>query len=228
MTRRTQWRNCALCGEFKITTREHVVPRSLYPASKAASKFQRITIGACAECNNGTADDDAHFRTVVALAGPHNDIVDELWKGPIARALAQVDGRRRARDVFKIMRPAPDAGLDQYRIFPAEDDRVLRIIRKIIRGLSHHHGLGSALKDGQVFADVMRYAVPEDVIAAMSHFAAEPDVLQYGVLSLTSQPGVASVWLLRFFRRTSFVGFVYESEEVVRQPAQPHIEPMGS
>lgn len=193
------------------------MPRSLYPASKSNSKFQRITIAACAACNNGTADDDAHFRNVVLLAGEPNDAVNELWSGPVRRGFAQVDGRRRARDIFDLMRPAPDVGPDQYRIFPADDPRVLRIVRKIIRGLSRHHELTYPLSDGRVFADVMRQPIPEEIVSAMEHRSAEPDVLQYGYLSLSEPPDLVSAWLLRFYQRTTFIGVVFHNEAAQRE-----------
>ncbi len=221
MKRRTRWDSCGLCGELRITTREHVVPRSLYPASKSSSKFRRITIAACATCNNGTADDDAHFRNVVLLAGEPNDAVNELWSGPVRRGFAQLDGRRRARDIFELMRPAPDVGPNQYRIFPAEDPRVLRIVRKIIRGLSRHHEIAYPLSDGQVFADVMRQTIPEEILAAMEHKSAEPDVLKYGYLSLSEPSGLSSAWFLRFFQRTTFIGLVFANESA-RQEHMGH------
>lgn len=212
MTRKTRWANCGLCGAFKLTTREHVVPRSLYPASKASSKFQRITIAACSACNNGTSDDDAHFRNVVTIAGDPNEAVNELWHGPIARGFHQVDGHRRASDILRIMRPAPDAGPDRYRIFPADDARILGTVRKVIRGLSRHHELAYPVSDGQVFADVLRQPLPEEMVAAMTYASAEPDVLEYGYLALNDTPGLLSAWLLRFYRRTSFIALVHADD----------------
>lgn len=77
---------CALCGEFGLMTREHVIPSGLYPPSKSASRVQRIIILACASCNNGTSDDDAHFRNVVTIAGDANPPMQELWDGKIGRS----------------------------------------------------------------------------------------------------------------------------------------------
>ncbi|MCB1469864.1 MAG: hypothetical protein KDK08_22570 [Rhizobiaceae bacterium] len=212
MKRRTSWQNCGLCGGYRITTREHVIPRALYPPSKASSKFQRITIAACVECNNGTADDDAHFRNVVTIAGDGNEIVNEVWTGPVRRAFAQVDGYRRARDLFNIMRPAPDVGPDRYRIYPADDERVMRIVRKIVRGLSRYHELHYPLSDGQVFADVMRSPIPAEIAEIMIPNSADPDILEYSYLTLSEPPGMLSAWSLRFYRRTSFMAFVFQDE----------------
>ncbi|MER8506354.1 MULTISPECIES: hypothetical protein [unclassified Mesorhizobium] len=211
MSKRKRWDNCGLCGEFKITTREHVVPKCLYPPSKATSKFQRIIIAACSECNNGTADDDAHFRNVILVAGDATDAVNEIWHGAARRAFAEVDGKRRLKDLFALMKPAPDAGPDRYRIYPADDERILRIVRKVVRGLSKHHGLPSPIKDHQVFADVMRFAIPGEILGAMHFESAEPDIFDYRYLLLSEPSYTQSIWVLRFFQRTSFVAMVLDA-----------------
>lgn len=212
MGRKPDWANCGLCGEYRLTTREHVVPKSLYAPTRPNSKFQRIIITTCNACNNGSANDDAHFRTVITLAGEPNDAVNELWSGPVRRALEEVDGRHRALDAFKLMRPAPDVGPNRHRIYPADDPRVLGTVRKIIRGLSRHHGLNYPVSDGQVFADILRQPIPDEIVAAMEHRSAEPDVLEYAYLHVNDPESLLSGWSLRFFQRTSFVGLVFASE----------------
>lgn len=212
MARKKQrWDNCGLCGQHKLTTREHVFPRGIYPASTASSRIQRITIAACATCNNGTSDDDAHLRTVLVLSGDQTDAVDELWNGPVRRALNQVDGVRRARDVFAVMRPAPDAGPERWRIFPADDPRVMASIRKIVRGLCRYHDLHYPVADGQVFADVQRGKIPE---IALKIGSTDPEVCRYGFLPLNGEEGMLSAWVLQFYGRTNFVAVVCANEEV--------------
>lgn len=212
MPKRMRWENCALCGEYKITTREHVIPRCFYPPSRKNSKHQRIVIPACVACNNGTADDDAHFRNVVTLAGDATEAANEIWRGPIVRSLRQVDGQRRAADLVALMRPAPDVGLNRYRIFPAQDSRILGSVRKVVRGLTFHHGLDRRVTDGRVFADVARFPVPAEIADAMQYSTAEPDVLDYGYLVLTDTPGVTCAWHLRFFSRTHFIAITFDNE----------------
>src|SRR5688572_29218034 len=104
------------------------------------------------------------------------------------------------------MRPAPDAGPDRHRIYPAHDPRILSSIRKIIRGLSRHHKLNYPIRDDQVFADVQRLPIGDDPFAAMEHRSAEPDVLEYAYLHGNDVDGLLSGWWLRFFQRTSFIG----------------------
>lgn len=217
MAKKSHWNICGLCGELKMTTREHVVPRCLYPKSKHSSKFQRITIAACVSCNNGSADDDAHFRNVVSVAGEANEVVNELWYGPIARSFKEVDGWRRALDIVNIMQPAPDVGPEHYRIFPAQDERVLRIVRKIIRGLSCYHDLEYPILDNQIFADVSRFEFPLEFINEMQCHSADPDILEYRFFDLVNENRMKSAWLFRFFKRTSFIGIVFESESALRE-----------
>ena len=144
---------CAYCGREDVKVdREHVIPRCLYPASKAGSKVQRITVPSCHSCNHGWSDDEAHFRNVLMMAGEANDAVTDLWSGKTRRALRDVDGYRRASDLLSIMEEAQVRGVVRHKIFPARDPRVLRVVRKIVRGLVYHHGLGAAVPDTAVWA----------------------------------------------------------------------------
>ncbi|PAQ08133.1 hypothetical protein [Mesorhizobium temperatum] len=204
---------CGLCGTIGHTTREHVVPKCLYPASKSKSRFQRITIAACEACNNGTADEDTHLRNVLLVAGDANDAVREIWESSFQPRMSGGDGRRRAKQLFDIMRPAPDAGANRHRIYPAEDPRIVKSIRKVIRGLSRHYGLHYPVSDGRVFADVLRQPVPLYLLDDMQQASAEPDILTYRYQIVTDTPGLLSAWLLTFYERTTFVGLVYADEE---------------
>ncbi|MER8383391.1 hypothetical protein [Mesorhizobium sp. M1399] len=209
--------HCALCGELRLVTREHVVPRGLYPDSKANSRFQRIVIPTCGTCNNGTSDDDAHFRNVVSIAGDANPAVKELWDGPIRRSFGQVDGRRRALDIYALMQPVPRDPSNRYQVYPGRDPRILCTLRKIVRGLSHHHGLRSAVGDDEVFADVLKANVPDEIVLSLQSTDAEPDILTYRYGRIEDSAGLESGWLLRFYERTMFIGLVFESAEAKRR-----------
>lgn len=241
-----RWGSCSFCAKYKLVTREHVFPNCIYPPSSANSRIQRITIPACKSCNGGSSDDDAHFRNVMALAGNASDAVDQLWTGAIRRGLDQVDGHRRASDVFAIMRPASDVGHDRYRIFPADDGRVLRSVRKIVRGLSRYHNLPPLVaEDDQVFADVQRENIPEGALESFTRGVTDPEICKYGFLLLDGIEGMHSAWILQFFGRTNFVATIcidaearirtfgpntssqvsaMETTKDKRRPASPQIE----
>jgi hypothetical protein len=61
---------------------------------------QRITVPACRDCNHGWSDDEAHFRSVLTIAGEPNEVARELWNGKIKRSFQKVDGRRRFIDLY--------------------------------------------------------------------------------------------------------------------------------
>jgi hypothetical protein len=202
---------CAYCGGAPSTD-DHVVPRALYPPSKATSRFQRITVDACQACNNGWSDDESHFRNVLLLAGDPNPAVRELWEGKTRRSFTYADGLKRVRDLAAQIEPVdmPEGG--RHMIYPAKDERVLRIVRKVVRGLCHHHKLLSAVQDNQVVADIQRFQIPEAFLSEMTSAHAEEDVLQYRY-GLVDEPEIHSGWLLNFFGRTPFFCIVFRSLE---------------
>ncbi|ESY79482.1 hypothetical protein X740_15760 [Mesorhizobium sp. LNHC221B00] len=185
------------------------MPRGLYPASKAESRVQRIVIWNCETCNNGSSDDDVHFRNVVSIAGDATAAVNELWAGPIGRSFGKGDGGRRAKDVLALMEPATHVGENRYMVYPGRDPRILGTLRKIIRGLSHYHGLRSAVADDEVLVDVLKVDFPEDLLQRLRSGHAEPDILDYRYGPIDDMPGMESAWLLRFYERTTFFGLVF-------------------
>jgi hypothetical protein len=209
----TPLKPCAYCGNLAICTADHVVPRALYPASKSASRVQRITVDACGGCNNGLSDDEAHFRNVLLVSGNPTDVVRELWDGKAHRGFRQVDGRRRVLDVAAGMVAVHTPEGERYMIYPGRDARVTRVVRKIVRGLCHHHGLPSPVPDGQVWADVQKFEIQSEFLADMSCHHVDGDVLEYRVGTLGGDPDIHSVWLFTFFTRTPFVSIVYRSAE---------------
>jgi hypothetical protein len=116
-------------------------------------------------------------------------------------------------------------------VYPGRDERVMRILRKIVRGLCHHHALLSPVSDGQVWGDVQRFEVPPGILTDMTSADVEDDVFQYR-FGVTDDPDIHSCWLLRFFERTSFFCIVFRSIEArarieasSREPANNASEP---
>ena len=160
-------KRCAYCGSAKATTVDHVIPRALYPESKRASRIQRITVPACEDCNGSWADDEPHFRYVLLMSGERTPVVDELWYGKARRGFEQVDGVRRLHDVAHQLVPVMMDGVERHKVYPADDPRFMRVLRKIIRGLSHHHKVLTAVSEEQLWADVQRFAIPPELLAEM-------------------------------------------------------------
>ena len=205
-------KSCAYCGDqgHKLE-REHVIPRCLYPASKSTSRIQRITVLSCGRCNRGWSDDEAHFRNVLLVAGESNAAVLELWQTTARRGFSQADGRRRLRDLVQGMVPVTVKGHKRWMIYPGRDDRVLRVLRKIVRGLSHFHGVESPVSEDRVWADVLKYRIPPELVGSIRFQHREPDVVEYWYETYGEKEGPSSMWLLKFFEQRIFIAMVNRS-----------------
>jgi hypothetical protein len=146
------------------------------------------------------------------VSGDPTPAVRELWEGKTRRSFAHADGRKRAHDLAVQIKPVQTPEGAKHMIYPAKDERVLRIVRKIVRGLCHHHRLLSPVHDGQVLADVQRFQIQADFLSAMTSAQAEEDVLQYW-FGMFDEPDMHSGWLLNFFGRTAFHCIVFRSPE---------------
>ena len=198
---------CGYCGSSGSNlTRDHVISACLYPGSKASSKIQRITVPACSTCNGSWADDEAHFRTVALMAGESNPVAAELWPKAV-RGFREVDGERRKRDVRQLMEPVQVDGADRWNIYPGRDDRVLRVVRKIVRGLAYYHGLGVVASDAPVWTDVLKFPIPAEFLEEVTFLHREPDVFQYW-FEAYQDGDFTSLWYLRFFERLPFIASV--------------------
>jgi len=202
---------CSYCGrEVDKPEREHVFPSCLYPKSKSKSKVQRLTIKACRECNGSWADDEAHFRNVLVLSGDNPNLPrQELWSGPIFRSFSEPDGHRRMDDILDLIKPIKTENGLRHAIYPGNDERVLRVVRKIIRGLSNYHGLVPFVPDDKVWADVLKYEIPEDLATNLIYHHREQDIAEY-MFEETNDEDINSAWIIRFFEAPTFVGLVDE------------------
>jgi hypothetical protein len=199
---------CVYCGAGgRGLTRDHVFPRGLFPPADSALKVQRLTVAACKLCNGSFSDDETHFRFVVTLASNANESATAIWRKKILPSWEEPDGRRRIWDVMALTERVVVGGQDRLKIYPAQDERVLRVIRKSVRGLIHLHNLGPAPHDKKVWADVQRYALPRDLEAKLQFRGAEPEVVEYAFLEWPMEQ-IDSLWLFRFFQRVTFIASV--------------------
>jgi len=197
------------------------VPKSLYPNSRRTPDLQLITVPECAVCNRGWSDDEAYFRAVLLLAGSRNEPVDEIWKTKMVPSLAEPDGFRRARDLVDRFVPVTVDGEDRQMIYPGRDARVLRIIKKIARGLSRHHRIEDGVSDARVFADVLRYSVPDDLWSKGTFHKGESDVFRYWCRTYDNEveKELSSLWILTFFEQRDFIAVVDRpNRQTVRTP----------
>jgi hypothetical protein len=198
---------CAYCGVGNVDlTKDHVVPKCLY-SGKPGSKVPRITVPCCIPCNQSWSDDEAHFRNVLLVAGEPNPAVRELWEGKARRSFLEPDGLRRMRELADQLVASPSDGAGRHRIYPAKDERILRVLRKIVRGLLHYHEIETAVADDGLSVDVLTYAIPEGFIKPSEWHHRERDIIEYWY-RLYNDGETTSSWILRFFERRTFIAWV--------------------
>jgi hypothetical protein len=201
---------CAYCGQHSdALDMEHVFPRCLYPKSKHGSKVQRLTVPACKPCNKSFQDDEVHFRNVLLVSGQPNASVYETWETAV-RSFKKCDGPTRAADVGEQVVAMQTEHGPRHMIYPGKDQRVMRIIRKIVRGLCFHHQMRAPVPDEHIWADVQRFRVPPAFLAKMTVEHREADIVQYRYAHLDDGE-IGSLWLVTFFERTPFIAIVLKS-----------------
>ena len=213
MRMKTRGVRCAYCGRpVDHAEKEDVLPKCLYPSSKSRSKVQRLKVPSCRDCNESWQDDEPHFRNALVLAGETpNATRRELWNGPILRSFNKLDGLRRRRDITEKLKTVKIAKSERHMIFPGDDEKVMRVIRKIIRGLCGYHKLMSPVLDKQVWVDILKYVVAQELLDQLTSHHREQDIVEYRYQTMNEQ-GISSAWYITFFERVTFVGLVSISE----------------
>lgn len=113
---------------------------------------------------------------MMLIAGESNDAVKELWVDKASRSSM---GKRRVRDLFVQMQPVVIERQNRFLVYPHEDVRVSRILRKIIRGLSSFHQIETAIPDNRVIIRPALYEIPESMDASLANEHREEDILSY-------------------------------------------------
>jgi len=208
---------CAYCGrildESTKKTDDHVFPKNLFPMSRR-SGWEPIMVPACENCNSGWSDDEEHFRNVVNASGDFTPAAEELFLDKIKRSFERAESQGRIRDLLSMSERVEVDGKIRLKIYPARDPRVLNVIRKFVVGLCHHHGIATALSRRRIWVDVLRFSVPGEWLAKLQYEQRVADVVEYWY-GVDTEPGLHSVWILRFYGRTAFVAVVSESENGV-------------
>lgn len=146
------------------------------------------------------------------LSGEPNAVRTELWKTVTLRSFDKADGLRRMSDLLAMMRPVTmEDGTIRSKIYPGEDARAIRVVKKVIRGLSYFHNVLWPISDQRIWADVMRYVVPQNILQQMEYHHRERDVAEYRY-HVVNEGEIHSAWLITFFQRVTFIGLVSVSE----------------
>ncbi|WP_263360091.1 hypothetical protein [Acidicapsa ligni] len=131
-------------------------------------------------------------------------MVRELWKTKARPSFYQPDGERRRRDIAKQLVPVVFEGRDRNLIYPGRDARVIRIIKKIIRGLSYYHNVEHGLEEERIEVEVLTYPVPDNFWDSGTFYHCELDICLYWHQK-HDDVDLSSVWVLNFFEQRKFI-----------------------
>lgn len=191
---------CAICGEQEATTRDHVPPKSIFPAPRPGNL---TTVPACAGCNHGASDLDDLFKVYLSMQATSNsDLAARLFREKTVRTL-----ERNQRLLQKLQQESTevDVATDEGRIETRTGylwDSVAHdsVIDRTIRGLYWHHS-GVPLPNDTSLAVQWLRAVPEEVLSNISLFnevVLGDDQVVYKYIIYAEDPRY-SLWLFEFY-----------------------------
>lgn len=202
---------CAYCGRQEGTCHGgHVIPACSYPEN---NKYEQIRVPECHVCKAYWQDDDARFRDVITLSGDANELASEKFFGPIKRSFTKPSGEKWRRALADMLVPVDVDGAPRHLIYPLRDERVMRIMKRIVRGLCHWHDLGTCITEAQVLVDVYRFTIPPVFRAEFKRESLNDNFCWYEHRDSRDCEGLHSTWVIEFYRRTRFFCLVSASAE---------------
>lgn len=180
----------------------------MYPEHGFES-VQRITVPECIACKAIWQDAEDDFRSFMVFAAPSsNEYSKDQWNGPISRAHQRdEDGLQRMESILQCLHPSMSSAEREVRFFPHLNDKIYLVVRKMVRGLCHHHGFATAMPDKAVIAGLFPNSPPEGAEPVSFDFM--PGVFRYSYFYLHQQPRRLHMhWLLTFYEQISFLGIV--------------------
>lgn len=199
---------CTYCGEA-ADTKDHVIPKSFFNKEirTSTSSPSMVLVPSCQQCNNFFSKYEKDARPELLMAGPTNDAVRSLFFGKVVRDLSRPEGRGSLMRLYAKLRPVTVDGCSRMEIVPHQSVDVTLVLRKIIRGLSRHHGLLWPVPDTGVDVHPMNTDLPEAFVDALEHHVCDPSVFRYG-FCVTPLADLHSVWRLTFYETRTFLGAV--------------------
>jgi len=217
-------RPCAYCGTVSIPrTKGHVIPQALYPVSLPQAR--RITVPECTDCKALWEDAEPHFRNIMIAIWDPDQIVKDNRYLSMQRSLLQCDGPRRLQDFLDRLVSVDTHTSERQMIYPAKEPWCNLILRRIIRGLCHFHGFGTAIADSRVRCDVMLWSVPEAFQPEFTWHEIAPGFFRYGYARV-GDDCLHSFWLIRFSQHIEFFGAIEATES--RAVSEQMLPSMGA
>lgn len=153
---------CTYCGRIAALTKDHVIPRCLFPLPLPTFM---VTVPACKDCNQEKAEHDNYLRDMLVLDmhGSQSPIAQALLENKVTRAIrtnrSEIARVALSRGRFEPLLTQAGVYLGRAFSFPLDGERVKHIFSLIVRGL-YYRILKQRLRDDCVY-DVRRLTAEE-------------------------------------------------------------------
>jgi len=205
-------KKCAYCGGLAETD-DHVIPKNLYPMSIRKQNVQLLTVPSCYKCNAGFSDDEEHFRNIITVGGYNTPIVNELFHDKVHPSFSKGKSLRHLNQLLTNMNEINTPNGKRHIIYPMQDEKFVRILKKIFSGLSFYH-FRSCIPKESINVDVLKYEIPKLIIEANWHNIV-PEVFEYIFDIYITDQGYVSLWMVKFYENRYYVGKIDMPEEMI-------------
>lgn len=207
--------SCTYCGEA-ADTKDHVIPRSFFNREirTSTSSPSMVLVPSCRQCNNSFSKHENDALPELLMAGHTSDAVRSLFFDKVMRGLSRPKGRGSLLRLHAKLKPMTIDGCPRMEIIPHRSVDVTFVLRKIIRGLSRHHGFPWPVSERQVDVHPMNVDLPDDLVDSLEYHICDSSVFRYGFCE-TPLEDLHSVWRLTFYETRTFLGAIKRSPNYI-------------
>jgi hypothetical protein len=141
---------CIYCRVANGDTDDHVPPKGIFPEPRPSTL---ITVPACDPCNAGFQKDDEVFTLFLSSLINTNQAGRSIWEQKVESGLLKRSAKLK-RAIGSTLRYRPLRLADGRRVsaptIMIESDRLLRVFRRIVRGLAWHEYRACDFPDASV------------------------------------------------------------------------------
>jgi hypothetical protein len=189
---------CAICGEQKECTRDHIPPKGVFLKPRPKNL---VTVPACHDCNNGSSQYDEKFKMYLALhVAMHSKKGEKFFKNALKtfrhnqKLRKQILGNIEPIE-FKTPR---GVSLGEGALVLWDSEAHDRIIERTIRGLYYHH-YGKVLAKRADISVHWHKALPEGLqeFALDKNWMGEDEFIY--LHSEAEDSPLSTLWIFQFY-----------------------------
>jgi hypothetical protein len=195
---------CALCGENRATTEDHLPPQGIYP-KELRKGSQLHWVPACAVCNKDSSVDDEWFKAAMCFVGGAMPEYADSFVNALASTVG--NNNKIANQIFStaanVSVSCGDGVAKPMVGVKFDEDRYNRIIEKIVRGLywrQMQHALGKSSKVTVVPGYGLSSEDAKRWDELMNCLPAHPLNNRYFFYKCSISNDGKSIWGMQFFR----------------------------